>query len=122
LAPGVLGEEAYGVRTSVADLTRFMEVNMGRIKLNAHVAEAITSTHVGYFQLGAMTQALVWEEYDYPVTLRDLLAGNSAEVAYKPNRVARISPPSAHWKTYGSTRQDPRTASALMWRTRPDQG
>jgi CubicO group peptidase (beta-lactamase class C family) len=39
-----------------------------------------------------MTQDLVWEQYDYPVKLKDLLAGNSAK-ALEANPVARREPP-----------------------------
>ena len=95
LTPGVLAEEAYGVRTTVADLTRFMEANMGRPGLDSDVARALSITHLEHFRLGPMRQALVWEQYARPVSLEDLLAGNSAEVAYRPNKVTRITPPSA---------------------------
>jgi beta-lactamase class C len=40
-----------------------------------------------------MTQDLVWEQYPYPVELKDLLAGNSAEVIYEANPAARLDPP-----------------------------
>ncbi|MDB5096370.1 MAG: beta-lactamase family protein [Cyanobacteria bacterium RYN_339] len=95
MTPGVLDKEAYGVRTTITDLTHYVEANMGRVKLEADWAKAIARTHGGYYRLGAMTQTWVWEQYDYPVALRDLLAGNSAEVAYKPNAVTEISPPGA---------------------------
>jgi beta-lactamase class C len=95
MAPGVLADEAYGVRTTAADLTRFVAANMGRVSVDADLAKAVAGTHVGYYRLGAMTQAMVWEQYDYPVKLGDLLAGNSAEVAYKPNAVTPVAPPAA---------------------------
>jgi beta-lactamase class C len=56
--------------------------------------QALTATHTGYFQLGAMTQDLVWEQYRYPVALPDLLTGNSDQVALHANRVAAVDPPS----------------------------
>lgn len=95
MSPGVLADEAYGVRTTTADLTRFVAANMGRVKLDADMTQAIAATHVGYYTLGAMTQAMVWEQYDDPVELRDLLAGNSADVALNPHAVAKITPPAA---------------------------
>jgi beta-lactamase class C len=95
MAPGVLADEAYGVRTTVSDLTRFVAVNLGRLPLDPDLTEAIVNTHVGYYRLGPMTQAMIWEQYDYPAALPDLLAGNSADVALKPNPVASITPPAA---------------------------
>ncbi len=41
-----------------------------------------------------MTQDLIWEQYRYPVDLKDLLAGNSAKVSYEANPVVRVDPPS----------------------------
>lgn len=83
------------MRTTVEDLTRFVEANMGRVELDEDLAKAIAATHVGYYQLGAMTQAPIWKFYNYPVELDGLLAGNSPEVAYKSNPVTEISPPAA---------------------------
>src|SRR3546814_9817822 len=40
-----------------------------------------------------MTQDLIWEQYDEPVQLNDLLDGNSAKVAYETNPVQAIVPP-----------------------------
>lgn len=41
---------------------------------------AITDTRTGYYQVGAMTQDLVWEQYPAPVPLQALLQGNSAQI------------------------------------------
>ena len=93
LTPGVLDAEAYGVRTTAHDLLRFLQANMGAVEVERDLQTAIDNTHRGYFQLGAMTQDLIWEQYAYPVTLQDLLAGNSSQVAYEPNAVTPITPP-----------------------------
>lgn len=93
MAPGVLASEAYGVRTTAADLVRFLEANMGRIDLEADLQKALTETHTGYYELGAMTQDLIWEQYAYPVSLEELMIGNSPEIIFKPNPVTPITPP-----------------------------
>ncbi len=93
MTPGILDAETYGVRTTASDMVRFIEANMGRIALDDDVQKAVTETHTGYYRIGAMTQDLIWEQYAYPVDLDDLLAGNSAEVSYKPNVVTEITPP-----------------------------
>jgi beta-lactamase class C len=95
MAPGVLDDEAYGVRTTAADLVRFVETNMGRIDLEDTLQKAIIETHTGYYKLGAMTQDLIWEQYVYPIALEDLLAGTSPNVSQKPNPVIAITPPLA---------------------------
>ena len=93
MTPGVLDSEAYGVRTTAGDFARFIEANMNDAKIDPDLQKAIDATHTGYFKLGAMTQDLIWEQYAYPTDLKDLLAGNSNDVAYKPNPVTKINPP-----------------------------
>lgn len=93
VSPGVLDSEAYGVKTTAADLIRFVEANMGGAALDETLRRAIAATHTGYFSVGDMTQGLGWEMYPYPVELEPLLAGNSPEVSFKPNRVTRHDPP-----------------------------
>lgn len=93
MSPGVLASEAYGVRTTASDLVRFVEANMDMLELDEKVQRAITDTHTGYFGVGKMTQALIWEQYPYSVDLKDLLAGNSPKIAYEANPVITIEPP-----------------------------
>lgn len=93
LSPGVLATEAYAVRTTIGDLLRFLQANMGMLKLDERLQRAILKTHTGYFAIGAMTQDLIWEQYQLPVALPDLLTGNSAEVSYEPNPAQRLDPP-----------------------------
>jgi beta-lactamase class C len=88
-----LWAEGYGVRCTAADLARYVEANMGLIRLPAPLARAMTLTHAGYYRAGPMTQDLVWEQYPYPVRLSALLAGNSAQMLLKPNAVTKIEPP-----------------------------
>jgi len=93
MAPGELSEEAYGVRTTAADMLRFLDANMNLIRVNRTLQRAITETHTGYFQDGGMTQDLIWEQYPYPVPLDTLLAGNSPEMALNATPVQAIMPP-----------------------------
>jgi beta-lactamase class C len=93
MTPGVLASEAYGIRTSVGDLLRFVEANMRMLDLDEKLQRAITNTHTGYYRIGTMTQDLIWEQYHYPVQLQDLLAGNSAKISLEPNPAIVIDPP-----------------------------
>lgn len=95
LSPGVLDAEAYGIKTSSRDLVHFVEANMGLGQVESTLRKALNDTRQGYFQLGAMTQDLVWEQYAYPVKLADLLQGNGPQVAYQPNPVTTLQPPLA---------------------------
>lgn len=91
--PGLLADEAYGVKTTASDLIRFVQLNIDASRGKSDLEKALRNTHVGYFKLGAMTQDLVWEQYDESASLQDLLDGNSAKVAYQTNPVQAIVPP-----------------------------
>ncbi len=93
MATAVLSSEAYGIKTTAADLVRFAEANMSSIGLDKNLLRAITETHTGYFKAGPMTQDLIWEQYPYPTTLTALLEGNSPTMIYNATPVTRISPP-----------------------------
>jgi beta-lactamase class C len=90
MAPGVLAAEAYGVKTTAADMIRFVEANMNMIQVEDTLQRAITDTHTGYFKAGAMTQDLIWEQYSYPVSLQALLEGNSSTMAFHATPVTAI--------------------------------
>lgn len=92
--PGLLASEAYGVKTTAGDLLRFVEAHMGRVPVDADLQRAVLATHTGYYQVGPMTQDLIWEQYAHPVALQDLVAGNGSSMSLKPNPVLRIDPPS----------------------------
>ena len=92
LNPGVLANEAYGVKTSPRDLIHFAQLNIGQGKADASIERAIADTHVGYFQIGPMTQDLIWEQYAYPVSLKNLLSGNSNKMAYENNKAIALNP------------------------------
>ena len=93
MAPGVLATETYGVRTTAGDLLRFVEANMGMLALDEKWRRATTGTHIGYYQIGGMTQDLIWEQYPYPVELKTLLDGNSDQVILEANPAVRLDPP-----------------------------
>jgi beta-lactamase class C len=93
MTPGVLASEAYGIRTTAADLLRFIAANMQLLDLDRKLQAALVDTHTGYYRIGAMTQDLVWEQYRYPAELDELLAGNSAGIIFDANPVTGLSPP-----------------------------
>ncbi|MGF6253915.1 class C beta-lactamase [Ensifer sp. LBL] len=90
---GTFDAEAYGVKSSAADMIRFVEANIRPEQLDGPIRKAIEATHVGYFDSGKMVQGLGWEQYPYPVSLERLLDGNSRDMALKSNPVKALSPP-----------------------------
>lgn len=93
--PGVLAAEAYGVKSSARDMIRFVDVNLGQTDVAPLLKQAVADTHVGYYELGDMTQDLVWEQYRYPVTLASLLSGNAGSMNRQSHAVVELNPPLA---------------------------
>nr|WP_104009862.1 class C beta-lactamase PDC-233 [Pseudomonas aeruginosa]AUT06970.1 class C beta-lactamase PDC-233 [Pseudomonas aeruginosa] len=93
--PGPLDAEGYGVKTSAADLLRFVDANLHPERLDRLWAQALDATHRGYYKVGDMTQGLGWEAYDWPISLKRLQAGNSTPMALQPHRIARLPAPQA---------------------------
>ncbi|MFQ6572032.1 class C beta-lactamase [Pseudomonas sp. UM16] len=92
VGPGALDAEAYGMKTSATDLLHYLEVNMQPQRLSAPLQRAIATTQTGYYRVGAMTQGLGWEMYDYPTSLDQLLAGNSSAMALEPHPTTWLKP------------------------------
>ena len=95
LTGGVLADEAYGLKTTVRDLTHFAELNAGVGQVSKTLRRALNATHTGYFRVGPMTQDLVWEQYPYPVRLEALLEGNASQMVYETQPVVALDPPLA---------------------------
>ncbi len=93
VTPGVLDSQAYGVKTTAADMIRFVEVNMNGSEVDETLRRAIAATHTGYYEVGGMRQGLGWEMYADPTDLDRLLAGNSPDMALKANKVTKLAPP-----------------------------
>lgn len=92
LNPGVFDLQAYGMRSTAADMIRFVQLNIDGRKLVPDMAQAILGTHKGYFKVGAMIQGLGWEMYPYPVKLTQLLSGNSEKIIFDANAGTRLTP------------------------------
>lgn len=95
VGPGAMDSEAYGIKTSAADLLKYVEVNMHPANLDKTLQQAITVTHTGYYSVDGMTQGLGWEMYPYPIQLDALIAGNSTPMAMEPHKVNWLTPPQA---------------------------
>lgn len=92
---GVLSSEAYGVRSTAADMTRFLQINMDMVKIDPAFQRAVTATHTGYYRAGPMTQDLIWEQYPYPAALQSLIDGNAASMIMNATPATAIDPPQA---------------------------
>jgi beta-lactamase class C len=93
VSPGALDAEAYGIKTSAADLLRYVQANLKPASLEAPLQKAIAATHTGYYTVGDMTQGLGWERYAYPISLDKLQNGNSTPMAMQAHKVTWLTPP-----------------------------
>ncbi|MFG6083163.1 class C beta-lactamase [Paracoccus litorisediminis] len=82
--PGMLDSEAYGIKSSVTDMTRLLDAHLGNIPLNEDMTAALARTRVSEFDTAPFAQAMIWEGYPWPVEAAQLEAGNSADMAMKP--------------------------------------
>ncbi|MCG6282388.1 class C beta-lactamase [Vibrio diabolicus] len=78
--PGILDAQAYGIKSTSLDMLQYIEANMGQAQLNTDIENALERAHTKYFDTDTFTQAVGWEGYDYPVSLSQLLKGNSSDV------------------------------------------
>jgi beta-lactamase class C len=90
--PGVFDAEAYGVKSSAADMIRLVDANIHPETLAPEMRRAVEGTQVGYFASGELVQGLGWEQYPYPVTRERLLAGNADTMAYDAHPARRLAP------------------------------
>lgn len=92
---GMLWQPAYGVRTTAADLLRFVQANMRLVETAPRLQRALERTHTGYFRAGPFTQDLIWEQYPYPVALPTLLEGNGPAMLRDATPATKLEPPLA---------------------------
>lgn len=90
--PGMFDAEAYGIKSTSADLLAFVQANIDPRPFDPALRRGIEYTHEGHYDVGVMTQGLGWEQYPYPVALERLLAGNSRAMITEPNPVTRLAP------------------------------
>ena len=91
--PGMLDAEAYGIKSTISDMTHFMAANMGLVPLDKDIQQALDNNRKGYYQASTFTQGLGWEMYPYPTKLDTLLEGNSMEVVLKPQTITTNNHP-----------------------------
>lgn len=93
VTPGTFDAQAYGVKTTSADMLTFLDANIASAGRADAYRQAIAATHAGYYKVGPMTQGLGWESYTYPISLDRLLTGNSPDMALKANAAEKLDPP-----------------------------
>lgn len=107
VSPGPLSDEAYGIKSTLPDMLKFVNSNLNVDTNSPAMKKAILDTHKGYFKVAdsGMTQALGWEMFSYPTTSEILQASNSKQIIFGSNPVAKelLQPKSKVFHKTGST-------------------
>ncbi|CNE48334.1 beta-lactamase [Yersinia rohdei] len=93
---GMLGEEAYGVKSTAKDMVRYMQANMDPDQLSAKndkLKKAIIAAQSRYFQAGDLFQGLGWEMYNWPIDPQKVIADSGNDIALKPRKAEELLPP-----------------------------
>ena len=91
VSKGPLDDEAYGVKTTVSDLIRFVQANIDPGSLHPSMRRAVELTQIGYFRAGPLEQGLGWERYPYPTSREWLLDGNAKEIVFGSQPAYRLT-------------------------------
>jgi beta-lactamase class C len=91
VTPGMLDAEAYGLKSDIDDMLRFVDINLGAVSVPEQLSAAIQTTHQGVTRTAEFTQAMIWERYPWPVSREALLAGNAPAMALERRPASRLS-------------------------------
>ncbi|WP_323777019.1 class C beta-lactamase [Leisingera sp.] len=91
--PGVLDDEAYGVKSSARDMVRFLELHLGHADAPKDLSIALERTRQGLARTDAYVQNMIWEQYSWPASVEQMIKGNSYAYILKPQPVEEIDPP-----------------------------
>jgi len=84
VTPGVLDDEAYGVKSSATDMLRVLDAALGHGGLPSDLRAALSRTQEGQFQTAKFTQAMIWETYPRPADLTTMIEGNALDFILNP--------------------------------------
>lgn len=91
--PGVLADEAYGVKSTVRDMVRLLDLELGRIDADPALSAALERTREGRAETAYYTQDMIWEQYPWPAEITKMEAGNGYDFILSPQPATAIIPP-----------------------------
>ena len=94
VSPGQLDAEAYGVKSSVIDMARWVQANMDA----SHVQEktlqqGIELAQSRYWRIGDMYRGLGWEMLNWPLKADSIINGSDSKVALAALPAVEVNPP-----------------------------
>lgn len=93
LAAAPLAPEAYGLRSTAADLLRFLAAHLDAADATTPLSHALAKTQEGQVRAGVMTQALIWEWFEPDASWADVIAANGDAMVLEINPVAPLAAP-----------------------------
>jgi beta-lactamase class C len=91
--PGVLADEAYGVKSTARDMVRLLDLELGHGDADPALVAALTRTLEGRAETAYYTQDMIWEQYPWPADVNAMEAGNGYDFILSPQPVTAITPP-----------------------------
>jgi beta-lactamase class C len=91
--PGVLADEAYGVKSTARDMVRLLDSELGHGDADPALVAALTRTLEGRAETAYYTQDMIWEQYPWPADVNAMEAGNGYDFILSPQPVTTITPP-----------------------------
>lgn len=100
VSPGQLDAEAYGVKSSVIDMTRWVQANMDASQVQEKtLQQGIELAQSRYWRIGDMYQGLGWEMLNWPVKADSIISGSDSKVALAALPAVEVNPPAPAVKT-----------------------
>lgn len=94
VSPGALDAEAYGVKSTIEDMARWVQSNLPPLDINEKtLQQGIQLAQSRYWQTGDMYQGLGWEMLDWPVNPDSIINGSDNKIALAARPVKAIKPP-----------------------------
>ncbi|WP_418609651.1 class C beta-lactamase [Gluconobacter cerinus] len=93
MSPGVLADEAYGIKSNARDMLKVLDVEMGQGAASEELRKAVKKTHDGQYKTAFFTQDMIWEQYSWPTNLHTMTLGNGSDFIMKPQSEQKLSPP-----------------------------
>lgn len=95
VTPAPLDAEAYGLKSTSADLIRWLAIQLQQQPVAPAWQQAIATTQQGYYRTEAFTQAMMWEYYPLAADEAQRVAGNSGARIMNGMPATPVSPPEA---------------------------
>ncbi|PKH24702.1 class C beta-lactamase [Enterobacterales bacterium CwR94] len=94
VSAGALDMEAYGVKSTVKDMARWVQVNMNPSQVAPKtLQQGIIAAQTRYYRTDALYQGLGWEMLNWPIKVEKVMKDNDNAVALSAQKVIPLAAP-----------------------------